>query len=77
MPGQARVDHRQIDVLAIKPDLAKRAAVAIKLLRFDLHVFAEDEIGQVLFGALPEGHLLFWGINARQANLVLPLVGIQ
>ena len=65
VPRQARIDHRQIDILAIKHDLAQSAAVMIELLSFDLHAFAEDQISQMLLGPLPKRHFLFWRINAR------------
>ena len=69
--------HRQLDAVAIKQDFAEGVAVAIQLPRFDLPVFPEDQIRRMLSRPLPEAHLLFWRIDTRQANLVLPQVGIE
>lgn len=77
MPCQTGMDLPQICVLTINDDLADGPAISIGLARIYGDRFSEDQIAEVLLGAVSECLGFFRGIDASQANLVLCFIAVQ
>jgi len=71
------MDLHQISVLTINDDLADGPAISIGLAPIYADRFSEDQIAEVLLGAVSECLGFFWGIDASQANLVLCFIAVQ
>ena len=71
MPGETRLEHFEIGVLAIDEDRAEDALVAIPLLPRHAHLAPRHHPGEVLARDLSERLPFFWRVDPLEADFVL------